>query len=280
MTTNYLGEKASLSNIVFSARFLISWCIPVLLFILIFLQGWTSLWLLAFPWIIFGFNVWYNSVAILKDQTFTSGILFSYNPFGKEKKMGSFFFICTIGLQGILLALGQDSLYHYQLMPIYGYFYIIPLITLYNIIGFWIPFTIWQDAEIHIAGSEKEKEFIVQLNPVQIRSIILIAGIILGLLEIVWVVDTFLWNYGSSGIWLMQIVTPGVSLYTGALIDCSGFLIIVLFASPVVLIGCLQFVSNKIKILSTEHVKSIVDSWVDPFEYKRKILYSINYSKK
>ena len=83
---------------------------------------------------------------------------------------------------------------HYQLMNIYGYYYIIPLITIFNFTGFWIPFDL---ARCQNSGHQIriERNFENKLDVVHVRKMILIfGGLFLGI-ELLFLLNQFLLDH-------------------------------------------------------------------------------------
>ena len=223
--------------------------------------------------------MWFNFLAAIKATLIAPQVNLINQPVGKEQSYGVFFCVSTIGLQLILLLLGEDSIAHYQLMNIYGYYYIIPLITIFNFTGFWIPFTIWQHAKIAASNSDKTCNFENKLDVVHVRKMILIfGGLFLGI-ELLFLLDQFLWIIIQTGIWSFGLSTPGSIINASPLIPTTGIIIICLIVQPIGMILCLYWVNHKITNFSLTSALATVNSWTESPEYKRKVIRSLEILK-
>lgn len=208
-------------------------CTFVLLFIIYF-QKWTDFWVLFFIWIPLGSGVWFFILAKLKPQMQLLDTPLSFNPLGDERASGRIMLLITLINCTILMILGWDSIARYQLMDNYGFLYVIPIITSYNLGWMLLVFKIWQNSHLLLKIPENRVKILHHIDFIYVRNnakIIMIFGLVL---EILVTADIILANITPWNMWRINLRTPGYLIDAQGQIPLSGLVWILLIAQPLI----------------------------------------------
>ncbi|NVM16254.1 MAG: hypothetical protein HWN80_00955 [Candidatus Lokiarchaeota archaeon] len=203
-----------------------------ILYLFIFAQSWSNIFLLLFPIITFSFSLFFRIINSNKYRIFLEHNLITYNPLGLEKKHANRLNFTALLQLVLLFWIGAESYYHPQLIQTYNLFFNLFFIFFFTFGFYWILIDVWKYAKIAIrlkkSNTDKTISYL-NLRYFKLISIVnLITFILLNVLNI-----SFVLLLDNNKILGFSYDLPGTGIENSLPLNLSILPFIIIWISPI-----------------------------------------------
>lgn len=244
-------------------------------YLLLLLLNWPGIELLLFPILSITATIFFATLNILSPQTSIPNAIIKPYFLGNEKKIWQIFLISTFCQIIILGLLGMDSRAHPQLMDNYGILYFIPLLIIYSITWFWIPWTLWGQVRVEMRVQKAEDrqindyqyKKIWSIKPDTVKQTAITSLILLIVILTIIIIDCIVFFNGETGFWPYSIILPqnpqGNSLDPTPILNISGSYVLALYIFPSMIIVQVKKILNDLKDIPNDLMKTMQQKGIE-----------------